>query len=316
MSTEGPSKDWVANARDGLEESEQGLRQELERSNSVIQSLRKSKKDAKTSCQLAVRRLGTFEELNEKLCSFCAVATPHLPQSLDRGHVDFRKCIICKQSLSNTFSATNAKPAISVLDAASNALKHFEVTTGKLEHGLSLESDNGGVDSTAVLSRFTFNRRDASSLINNTRAAKARRLNPEQTQDQATAKLKEVRNSVKSWKKVHELAIKQALAEAKANLKQAEDSLQSWTLHRDLLVSKIREVETASVNLQDRVRKSLTAKLEAFGGSAVPKCAICMEREKDTAFVCGHQCCAVCSFSMQTCHTCRREITHRIKLYD
>ena len=53
-------------------------------------------------------------------------------------------------------------------------------------------------------------------------------------------------------------------------------------------------------------------------GAAGPvrECAICMDRQMDTAFNCGHQCCGDCAASIQTCHVCRAHVTNRIKLYD
>ncbi|XP_039281221.1 E3 ubiquitin-protein ligase MIB2 [Nilaparvata lugens] len=44
-------------------------------------------------------------------------------------------------------------------------------------------------------------------------------------------------------------------------------------------------------------------------------CPICMERKRNTVFLCGHVACDKCSQTLQTCHMCRKEITKRINIY-
>ncbi|KAL8597671.1 hypothetical protein ACOMHN_012638 [Nucella lapillus] len=44
-------------------------------------------------------------------------------------------------------------------------------------------------------------------------------------------------------------------------------------------------------------------------------CAVCMERQKDLVFKCGHAVCKTCSESLQFCPMCRKVITLRIPLY-
>ena len=44
-------------------------------------------------------------------------------------------------------------------------------------------------------------------------------------------------------------------------------------------------------------------------------CAVCMERKKDTVFMCGHAVCSKCSDALQMCPMCRKAITRRIPLY-
>ena len=43
-------------------------------------------------------------------------------------------------------------------------------------------------------------------------------------------------------------------------------------------------------------------------------CNICLERRKDTAFLCGHQACAVCAQELPNnlCHICRKHIERKI----
>lgn len=44
-------------------------------------------------------------------------------------------------------------------------------------------------------------------------------------------------------------------------------------------------------------------------------CAVCMDRPKQIAFLCGHQACEQCSPLFTECHTCRTPIEGRIRLY-
>jgi len=44
-------------------------------------------------------------------------------------------------------------------------------------------------------------------------------------------------------------------------------------------------------------------------------CAVCLERPKQVAFLCGHQACLVCSPLLSECHSCRQPIQGRIQLF-
>ncbi|XP_077510081.1 uncharacterized protein LOC144121042 isoform X2 [Amblyomma americanum] len=45
------------------------------------------------------------------------------------------------------------------------------------------------------------------------------------------------------------------------------------------------------------------------------QCAICMERERNVAFLCGHSSCADCAKTLEHCHMCRVRIRKKITLY-
>lgn len=63
----------------------------------------------------------------------------------------------------------------------------------------------------------------------------------------------------------------------------------------------VRELERLQVLLQER--------------EDVIVCAICMEREKNVVFLCGHMACSICSDRLQVCHICRVEIQNRVQVY-
>ena len=44
-------------------------------------------------------------------------------------------------------------------------------------------------------------------------------------------------------------------------------------------------------------------------------CPICMDRQRDVVFICGHGTCEECSKSLRKCHICRKKIKRVIKIY-
>ena len=62
----------------------------------------------------------------------------------------------------------------------------------------------------------------------------------------------------------------------------------------------------------ERIR-ALESRLQAREDAI--QCAICMERDKNMIFLCGHGACRECSERLETCHICRREIQNRIQMY-
>lgn len=51
------------------------------------------------------------------------------------------------------------------------------------------------------------------------------------------------------------------------------------------------------------------------GSEKDKSCAVCLDRPKQVAFLCGHQACLQCSPLLQECHTCRQPIQGRIQLF-
>lgn len=62
----------------------------------------------------------------------------------------------------------------------------------------------------------------------------------------------------------------------------------------------------------DRLRY-LESKIMEF--EETRSCSICMERERNVAFLCGHGCCSRCAETLKTCHMCREKIVKKINLY-
>lgn len=45
------------------------------------------------------------------------------------------------------------------------------------------------------------------------------------------------------------------------------------------------------------------------------QCQICMERDKNMVFLCGHGACKECSERLRSCHVCRESIQNKIQIY-
>lgn len=60
-------------------------------------------------------------------------------------------------------------------------------------------------------------------------------------------------------------------------------------------------------------QKKLEAKVRELEDTL--NCGICMERQRNIIFMCGHGSCDDCAKNLQDCHICRRTITNRINVY-
>mmetsp|Transcript_3345 Transcript_3345/g.6377 ORF Transcript_3345/g.6377 Transcript_3345/m.6377 type:complete len:96 (-) Transcript_3345:2235-2522(-) len=86
-------------------------------------------------------------------------------------------------------------------------------------------------------------------------------------------------------------------------------------------------VVAASIFAADSLEESCTGASEGYGekeeqtGKVVDTvCSICFynyddEKHVPYAFDCGHTACGVCSAKMNICHTCRKPIKNRLRLY-
>ena len=76
-----------------------------------------------------------------------------------------------------------------------------------------------------------------------------------------------------------------------------------------------REMED---EMKEEIQKELEKEREKAKEEAQESrlCTICIEREADIVFGCGHQACETCGGKLKVCHICRREIgKSRIKLF-
>ena len=64
---------------------------------------------------------------------------------------------------------------------------------------------------------------------------------------------------------------------------------------------------------REQVRREMEAERERAQESR--QCAICLERDVNLAFECGHQVCDTCGEGLSKCHICRKDIGRRLKLF-
>lgn len=71
-------------------------------------------------------------------------------------------------------------------------------------------------------------------------------------------------------------------------------------------VARRAEAEAAEAAIREK---------EAAGVPLATDCPICMERHMDTAMDCGHRACGACAEQLRVCHTCRKPVTLRLRLF-
>lgn len=62
-----------------------------------------------------------------------------------------------------------------------------------------------------------------------------------------------------------------------------------------------------------QAQRELEARLQQL--EEVHSCGICMERQRNVVFLCGHGACDLCAADLQNCHMCRETLTKKIKVY-
>ena len=86
----------------------------------------------------------------------------------------------------------------------------------------------------------------------------------------------------------------------------------------DLAGGELERVQVVSAELQrqctrEQLRREMDAERERAQESR--QCVICLEREVNLAFECGHQVCDACGEGLKQCHICRKKVGRRIKLF-
>jgi ankyrin repeat protein len=108
---------------------------------------------------------------------------------------------------------------------------------------------------------------------------------------------------------------------ADAELRELEEAVrneytrrQQLTLERDQRERKElqREREEMRKTMRELERERTLQREEREEATL---CAICLDRDKDTALNCGHQACAACASEVANCHICRVPIVTRTRLY-
>lgn len=91
---------------------------------------------------------------------------------------------------------------------------------------------------------------------------------------------------------------------AEERLEEIQRTIREWTSYCQSHRTKLDQIKGELVDVEERMSKA-----------SLPQCIICEDRPKEIVFQCGHQCCDSCSRMLDKCHTCRRTISQRIKLF-
>nr|XP_054917626.1 E3 ubiquitin-protein ligase MIB2-like isoform X4 [Dermacentor andersoni] len=76
------------------------------------------------------------------------------------------------------------------------------------------------------------------------------------------------------------------------------------------ITGKVSDAERPELSDDQRKLESRLKQLEESN-----TCGICMERQRNVAFLCGHTSCAICAENLSVCHMCRKPISKKITLF-
>jgi hypothetical protein len=249
----------------------------------------------KANCEVmaARHRLSKLKALagSNSLCNRCWGLFPTLNGFNCLWHNNYENCLNCGLSLSETYDLpppTNAD----ALNLAKSACKAAEAAIkGKRVDSLQL----AGRTSSGSNSGFSHNTQDTGKT----------------SQRKKLLVTEELQRAEKN------------LGKATKHQTATQSIIDQWTKYYDQHKKQRKKVEQALEDIEDQEQKILESKLNKLSGrkrkqaarNSFSECAICLEREKEIVFQCGHQCCSVCAPKISQCHTCRVSIRQKIKLH-
>ena len=95
----------------------------------------------------------------------------------------------------------------------------------------------------------------------------------------------------------------------------AQDSFDQWSHHLQDLQHVLQQLKDVTRNAEAQALQTRLAQLGVAPGEPDSMCPVCMATKKEVAFGCGHQACATCAEQLQHCHSCRKRIDQKIKLF-
>ena len=81
---------------------------------------------------------------------------------------------------------------------------------------------------------------------------------------------------------------------------------------KDCAREQIRREERERVRVEMRTEMEEEMKQRE---KEAKECSICLEREANVVFGCGHQACETCGGKLEVCHICRKKVQSKIKLF-
>jgi hypothetical protein len=107
-------------------------------------------------------------------------------------------------------------------------------------------------------------------------------------------------------------AVEQLPGLGDAELRELEEAVRDEYMRRQQLAL---ECEREEMRRTMRAELEQERAIEREEREEAIQCAICLDRDKDTALNCGHQACAICASALANCHICRKPITTWTRLY-
>lgn len=98
------------------------------------------------------------------------------------------------------------------------------------------------------------------------------------------------------------------------------DSLEQWQarlrMAHEAATDALVEMRVAAARrAESEAAEAVLREKEAAGVPLATDCPICMEKHMDTAMDCGHRACGSCAEQLRVCHTCRKPVTLRLRLF-
>lgn len=316
------NKEPLEQAKDALKLAETSLSAAVHQADSEIQKLRQAEIKRKQQLEAATERYNRVKEMTEILCHDCFSVLPAL--GIDRATLKQHNphaCASCGQSLRAGHSSVTVEmpPAtVSGLEYAVDSQAYAsEINKGSSTSSFSDFCGASRVSSVIpglpglgqqVPKQWSHEKKSNHSYGYDHH----HHLHYGQSNGALESTMKK-ENFLERATKPKESAQK--------HLAETTYAIEQWQKYREQHRAELDKVKASSVDVQDRERKVLQAKLAKLGGGTATtspdtgNCSICFERPKEIVFQCGHQCCSQCSLTLAHCHTCRAAIIQRIKLF-
>ena len=292
-------KSRIPAAEKRLQESKGDLQNQIQRADKALKVLQKKEEAALKACELVKAKLDKAEWLKFNCCGDCSIIVPVLAMELEPN--DELCCQVCGELLHVTVQdPLDALTRFVSPPTSSKAMEEAQTSLTIAEN--VAKSFEGSPD--PVLNLRPVKKQKVSYSIEDQEAAAFASLNT------GVDKCNEMKS-----------VFKKELEQAQEFHERIKADILAWNEYRKKVVRLLDEIEDAPRWMRNRARDALRETLESFGESIESEpgsnlCIVCLERSKEIVFKCGHQCCKECSDKITNCHTCRKRISTRIKLYD
>lgn len=330
--------DTLDQVKQALERSESSLAGVVRTAHFEISSLHRQRTEFAQDLRSAKRRHAALKNITERVCDDCWDLLPAFEIPInERMPPAPNYCTICSQSMyrrSGTSNGEATMPPTSVnildssLDARTRAKEVLAVNSGaQAIRGPPRHRRNDAVWYDRGLSsnyhrslspgRIWAERTWSSGIVECPRLGLSARVGNEGS----TREGYRPNTSNKLTKSAILQIAEGQLKKAHTRVAEVQHALLNWEKYHNQHKEEMEKVALVKQDLEECERKSRKRKLAQLGDTTCAssddnKCPICFDHPKQIVFQCGHQCCEKCSQRVTArCHTCRKTIEQRIKLY-